>query len=150
KTTTHGKVPFGRGSELSGNTKEHQREASRKGKGDSVHYSSTSSVAKSEPGSGAALRGRPRGRRLASIPKRLAASCTQAACPKGRPRWMHSRRLSTSASVCGWLTYSNQPAGRATGPASNGGPPGRSGAALDHSQAAALSAKPARTGLRST
>ena len=38
------------------------------------------------------LRGRPRGRRLASSPRRVAVRMTQAGAPKGVPRFMLHRR----------------------------------------------------------
>jgi hypothetical protein len=43
--------------------------------------------------------GRPRGRRVDSIPSSFAVRTIQGASPNGRPRWMLSRRRFTSNSV---------------------------------------------------
>jgi len=65
-----------------------------------------------------AFRGRPRGRTLASKPRRFAVRSIHSAPPNGVPRSTLRRKRANSASVSGVLTYSIQRAGRGTGPAS--------------------------------
>src|SRR6266446_9494910 len=112
------------------------------GKGDIVHYSSPESSGNSNDWSAAAFRGRPRGRRLASKPRRRAVLSIHTELPNGRPRRRLSRSRSTSTSVCGSLTWRNQSAGRGTGPGSRTGSASTRAAALDQRQCSARSAWP--------
>ena len=53
-------------------------------------------------------RGRPRGRRVLSKPRRLAVCSTHSQSPKGRPRRMLCRNAASSAVVCGCCTQRTQ------------------------------------------
>jgi hypothetical protein len=112
-------------------------------------YSCSSASSKRLWGSLVAFFGRPSGRRLDSKPSRWAVNSCHGSVPNGRPRRKLSRRDSTSASVCGWLTHCRQLDGRATGPGWSFGQPARGVETLDHFQSSARSTSPARSGLRS-
>jgi hypothetical protein len=59
--------------------------------------------------------GLPRGRRLASSPKRLAVTWAHSSSPNGVPRFTLRRMLSKSASVIGAFKWASQVRGRGTG-----------------------------------
>ena len=98
--------------------------------------------------------GRPRGRKVDSIPKRCAIRRTQPSSPKGRPRWTLTRSASNSDAVCGRLTLLVQSAGRSIGQSLSQEANKESVCTrrhkLDHRQSSARSASRARKALRST
>src|SRR5262245_54244316 len=98
------------------------------------------------------FRGRPRGRRLASRPKRFAVAVAQRGEPSGAPRFTLRRTASNSASVSGSFTRATSFRPRSTGPGCiNDGPPGRDHQRrLDHGQTSARLTSDARNGFRST
>ena len=98
--------------------------------------------------------GRPRGRNVASIPKRFAMRCTHPSSPKGLPRCTLTRSASNSDAVCGRFTRATQSRGGSTGQAlsqvvSFGSPCVRRHL-LDHCQSSARLTSFARNALRST
>lgn len=95
-----------------------------------------------------AFRGRPRGRRLASSPRRLAVRETQAEEPKGAARFTLLRRAESSIAVSGAFTRATQLRGRGTGLSWRNRSLGR--ARLDQRQFSARLTSLARNGLRST
>lgn len=94
-----------------------------------------------------AFRGRPRGRRLASSPRRLAVRMTQAGDPKGVARFTLVRRAASSAAVSGAFTRATQLRGRGTGLSCRNAAFGRK--RLDQRQFSARFTNLARNGLRS-
>src|SRR5262249_45340520 len=97
--------------------------------------------------------GRPRGRRLASMPSRAAARLIQRSSPNGVPRFTLVRRRSSSPSGGGAFTASAQSAGSGHGPAPRkaGEPPlALRPLKLDHGQFSAFRTNRARSGFRST
>ena len=96
----------------------------------------------------ASFRGRPRGRRLASNPKRRAVRVTQAGEPKGVARFTLWRRAESSIAVSGALTRATQFRGRGTGLSWRNAGLGRD--RLDQCQFSARFTNFARSGLRST
>jgi predicted HTH transcriptional regulator len=61
------------------------------------------------------LRGRPRGRRVISRPRRRTMRSTHVSLPNGVPRFTQRRSAASSCSVCGSCTHSNQPRGQRIG-----------------------------------
>ena len=98
--------------------------------------------------------GRPRGRKVDSIPKRFAMRPTQLSSPNGRPRFTLIRSASNSDAVCGRFTLVVQSFGRSMGQSLSQDVKSGSVCAclhkLDHCQPSARSASFARTALRST
>ena len=95
-----------------------------------------------------AFRGRPRGRRLASNPRRLAVRVIQPLDPKGVPRLTLARRAASSMAVSGAFTRATQFRGRGTGLSCRNDGLGRE--RLDQRQFSARFTSLARKGLRST
>jgi hypothetical protein len=100
------------------------------------------------------LRGRPRGWRVDSEPRRLAVACRQSGVPNGLLRRTACRSDSNSASVWGALTYSTQRRGRGSGQRLNiarvSASPEMRRHRLDQRHASACVTSPARSAFRST
>jgi hypothetical protein len=97
------------------------------------------------------LRGRPRGRKHDSRPRRVAVLRVHVSEPYGRPRDTECRKRRRSPAESGSLTRSSQRSSR-TGilPTQSNGWPCRQPCRLDHFQSSARATNSARSGLRST